>query len=109
MPMIIGEIRRFLLDSSSVRVSRSLRDTAYKALQARQQLEAGNSFEADLEDIAKAVDLPLKEVVYAIDAISDPVSLFAPVCRDDGDAAMLTDQISDGKNTDFKARFFWLD
>lgn len=100
VPMIIGEIRRFLRDSSSVRISRSIRDTAYQALQARQQIESQINREATLEEIAAAIDLPLQKVVYAMDAISDPISLFDPVYHDSGEAVMIMDQISDQKNTD---------
>lgn len=100
MPMIIGEIRRFLRDSSSVRVSRSIRDTAYKVLQARQELEARTNNEATLEEVASAMNMPLSEVVYAMDAISTPVSLFDPVYHDGSETVMIMDQISDSKNCD---------
>lgn len=100
VPMIIGEIRRFLRDSSSVRVSRSIRDTAYKVLQARQDLEASTNNEASLEEVAAAMNLPLTDVVYAMDAISSPVSLFDPVYHDGGETVMIMDQISDQKNCD---------
>ncbi len=102
VPMIIGEIRRFLRDSNAVRVSRSIRDTAYKVLQTRQQLEADSVSEASLDDIARAMNIPLAEVVYAIDAISDPVSLFDPVYHDGNETVMIMDQISDVKNSDEK-------
>lgn len=100
VPMIIGEIRRFLRDSSSLRVSRSIRDTAYKALQARQILEANGTHEATLEEVAAALNLPLSDVVYAMDAISTPVSLFDPVYHDGTETVMIMDQISDEKNCD---------
>ncbi|MCL2751384.1 MAG: RNA polymerase sporulation sigma factor SigG [Firmicutes bacterium] len=100
VPMIIGEIRRFLRDNNSIRVSRSLRDTAYKALQAREQLELKGVNEPTLEEIAAAVDLPVREIVNALDAISDPVSLFDPVYHDSGDTIMLMDQIGDEKSLD---------
>ncbi|MCL2676202.1 MAG: RNA polymerase sporulation sigma factor SigG [Firmicutes bacterium] len=100
VPMIIGEIRRFLRDNNSVRVSRSLRDTAYKALQAREALELTSQNEPSLEEIAAMIEIPLKDVVAAFDAISDPVSLFDPVYHDGGDTVMLMDQISDVKNRD---------
>lgn len=102
VPMIIGEIRRFLRDSCAVRVSRSIRDTAYHVLQMRQQLEAQSNSEASLEDISKAMNIPLSEVVYAMDAISDPVSLFDPVYHDGNETVMIMDQISDVKNSDEK-------
>ena len=100
VPMIIGEIRRFLRDCSSMRVSRSIRDTAYRALQTRQELEAASNSEAGYEEIAAAMGLPVFDVVYAMDAISDPVSLFDPVYHDSGETVMIMDQISDDKNTD---------
>lgn len=100
VPMIIGEIRRFLRDNNSIRVSRSLRDTAYQALQARERLELKNEVEPTVENIAKEMSMPLKEVVYALDAISDTVSLFDPVYHDGGDTIMLMDQIGDTKNTE---------
>ncbi len=100
VPMIIGEIRRFLRDSSPVRISRSLRDTAYKVLQTRQEIEAKTNSEAGYEEIAAALGMPVFEVVYAMDAISDPVSLFDPVYHDSGETVMVMDQISDEKNTD---------
>lgn len=100
VPMIIGEIRRFLRDNNSIRVSRSLRDTAYKALQAREMLELAGNLEPTLEEIAAAIDTPLKDVVYALDAISDPVSLYEPVYNDGGDTIMLMDQLGDNKNSE---------
>lgn len=100
VPMILGEIRRFLRDSSSLRVSRSIRDTAYRALSTRQEIETETNKEASLEDVAKAMNMPLKEVVYALDAISNPVSLFDPVYHDGGETVMIMDQISDVTNCD---------
>lgn len=100
VPMIIGEIRRFLRDNNSVRVSRSLRDTAYKALQAREALELKSNTEPTMEEIAAAIEMPVREVVYALDAISDPVSLFDPVYHDGGDTITLVDQLRDDKNSD---------
>lgn len=102
VPMIIGEIRRFLRDSTAVRVSRSIRDTAYKVLQTRQQIESDSNAEATLDDIAAAMNIPISEVVYAMDAISDPVSLFDPVYHDGNETVMIMDQISDIKNSDEK-------
>ena len=102
VPMIIGEIRRFLRDSSALRVSRSIRDTAYKVLQTRQQLESQSNTEASLEDISRAMNIPLSEVVYAMDAIADPMSLFDPVYHDGNETVMIMDQISDVKNSDEK-------
>lgn len=100
VPMIIGEIRRFLRDSSSIRVSRSIRDTAYKVLQKRQAIESESNREASLEEVASAINVPVSEVIYAIDAISNPVSLFDPVYHDSGETVMIMDQISDKKNCD---------
>ena len=100
VPMIIGEIKRYLRDSSHVRISRSIRDTAYKALQARQEIENKSWGEASMEQIASALNIPYKSVVYAMDAISDPVSLFDPIYHDGGETVMIMDQISDQKNTD---------
>ncbi|MBR2967587.1 MAG: RNA polymerase sporulation sigma factor SigG [Clostridia bacterium] len=100
VPMIIGEIKRYLRDSSHVRISRSIRDTAYKALQARQEIESNSWGEASMEQIAAILDIPYKSVVYAMDAISDPVSLFDPIYHDGGETVMIMDQISDQRNTD---------
>ena len=100
VPMIIGEIRRFLRDCSPLRVSRSIRDTAYRVLQTRTELEAESGAEADLEQISAAMNIPLKEVVYAMDAISDPVSLYDPVYHDGNETLMIMDQIGDVKNSD---------
>ncbi|OXS78477.1 RNA polymerase sporulation sigma factor SigG [Domibacillus enclensis] len=96
VPMIIGEIRRYLRDNNPIRVSRSLRDIAYKALQAREKLTAERSVEPAAEDIARAIDVPKEEMVFALDAIQDPVSLFEPVFQDGGDPIYMMDQISDG-------------
>lgn len=100
VPMIIGEIRRFLRDCSPLRVSRSIRDTAYRVLQTRTELEAESGTEAGLEQISEAMNIPLKEVVYALDAISDPVSLFDPVYHDGNETVMIMDQVGDVKNSD---------
>lgn len=101
VPMIIGEVRRYLRDNNSIRVSRSLRDTAYKALQAKENLSKKNQKEPSLSEIAKYMDIPLKDVVTALDAIQDPVSLFEPVFRDSGgDALYVMDQVKDPKNRD---------
>ena len=95
VPMIIGEIRRFLRDCSPLRVSRSVRDTAYHALQARQQIEYETGDAASLEDIAAALNLPVSDVVYALDGISDPVSLYDPVYHDGDDTVLVMDQLAD--------------
>ena len=97
VPMIIGEIRRFLRDSSALRVSRSIRDTAYKALTVRRELEAKEDREVTHEEIASAMDLPVSTVTYALDAISDPVSLYDPVYHDGEETVMVMDQIADEK------------
>ena len=102
VPMIIGEIRRFLRDSSPVRVSRSLRDTAYRAITTRQELESATNREANMEEVATALNIPLSDLVYAMDAISDPVSLFDPVYHDGNETVMIMDQVSDLKNCDEK-------
>jgi RNA polymerase sporulation-specific sigma factor len=100
VPMIIGEIRRYLRDNNSIRVSRSLRDTAYKALQVRDQLINKNSKEPTVGEIAEALDMPREDVVFALDAIQDPISLFEPIYHDGGDAIFVMDQVSDDKNQD---------
>lgn len=100
VPMIIGEIRRYLRDNNSIRVSRSLRDIAYKALQVRDRLIAHNNKEPTISEIAKELEMPREEVVFALDAIQDPVSLFEPIYHDGGDAIYVMDQISDNKNYD---------
>ena len=100
VPMIIGEIRRYLRDNSAIRVSRSMRDTAYRVLQAREHLMAENQKEPTVDEIAKVLDIPREEVVFAMDAIVDPVSLYEPVYSDGGDAICVMDQVRDTKNTD---------
>ena len=99
VPMIIGEVRRYLRDNSPMRVSRSLRDTAYRALQVREALTRQRGQEPTIEEIAKELDLPKEDVVFALDAIQDPISLYEPVVHDDGDALYVMDQIRDEKNT----------
>ncbi len=100
VPMISGEIRRYLRDNSALRVSRSLRDTAYRVIQAKEAYLNEHQREPSVEDIAKALDLEVSEVVMAMDAISDPVSLFDPVYSDGGESMSVMDQIGDSKNTD---------
>jgi RNA polymerase sporulation-specific sigma factor len=100
VPMIIGEIRRYLRDNNSIRVSRSLRDIAYKALQVRDQLINKNSKEPTVTEIAKELNISREEVVFALDAIQDPISLFEPIYNDGGDAIYVMDQVSDEKNLD---------
>ncbi len=100
VPMIIGEIRRYLRDYNTIRVSRSLKDIAYKALYVKEKLINTNSKEPTVTEIAKELDLPKEDVVFALDAIADPVSLFEPVYHDGGEAIYVMDQVKDGKNTD---------
>ncbi len=101
VPMIIGEIRRYLRDNSAIRVSRSMRDTAYRALQTKERLMAENSREPTVEEIARAMDMKQEDVVFALDAIMDPVSLYDPVYSDaGGDTVCVMDQVGDLKNTD---------
>ena len=102
VPMIIGEIRRYLRDNNSIRVSRSLRDTAYKALTAKENLGRTLQREPTIAEIAKELELPQEDVVLALDSIQEPVSLFEPVFHDDGDAIYVMDQVRDLKNTDAK-------
>ncbi|MGN4884247.1 RNA polymerase sporulation sigma factor SigG [Bacillus cereus group sp. MYBK106-1] len=100
VPMIIGEIRRYLRDNNPIRVSRSLRDIAYKALQVREKLIAENSKEPTAMDIAKVLEVTHEEIVFALDAIQDPVSLFEPIYNDGGDPIFVMDQLSDEKQKD---------
>ncbi|MBE6919665.1 MAG: RNA polymerase sporulation sigma factor SigG [Ruminococcaceae bacterium] len=100
VPMIVGEIRRYLRDNSAIRVSRSMRDTAYRVLQAREKLMRQSQREPTVEQIAKELDIPREEVVFAMDAIVDPVSLYEPVYSDGGDALCVMDQVRDRTNTD---------
>ncbi|HHW70942.1 MAG TPA: RNA polymerase sporulation sigma factor SigG [Clostridiales bacterium] len=100
VPMIIGEIRRYLRDNNPIRVSRSLRDIAYKAMQVREQMINKNSKEPTISEIAKALDLPREEVVFALDAIQDPISLFEPIYHDGGDAIYVMDQVKDENHQD---------
>lgn len=102
VPMIIGEIRRYLRDNNPIRVSRSLRDIAYKALQVRERLMSETSREPTAEEIAKVLEVPHEEIVFALDAIQDPVSLFEPIYNDGGDPIYVLDQISDEKNKDIQ-------
>ncbi len=105
VPMIIGEIRRYLRDNNAIRVSRSLRDTAYKAMQMRDRLSSELGREPTVQEIAKALEIKQEDVVLAMDAIQDPVSLFEPIYHDGGDALYVMDQIHDDKDNDDA----WLD
>lgn len=100
VPMIAGELRRFLRDHSAIRVSRSMRDTAYRVLQAKEKLTNRDGREPDVETIAKELGLPRQDVVFAMEAICDPVSLYEPIFSDAGESATVMDQIGDTKNTD---------
>lgn len=95
VPMIIGEIRRYLRDNNVIRVSRSMRDTAYKALQARDKLQGQWNREPTIAEIAEEMQLPREDIVFALEAIQDPVSLFEPVYNDGGDALYIMDQVKD--------------
>ena len=102
--MIIGEIRRYLRDNNAIRVSRSMRDTAYRAMQVKEALIAENNREPTVEEIAKRMDVPKEDVVLALEAIVEPVSLYEPVYSDGGDTIYVVDQVGDpSRDTD------WLD
>lgn len=98
-PMIIGEVRRYLRDNNSVRVSRSMRDTAYKAMQAKEKLLNENNREPTVEEIAKVLEMPKEEVVLALEAIVEPISIYEPVYSDGGDTIYVMDQLGD-QNSD---------
>ncbi len=105
VPMIVGEIRRFLRDNSPLRVSRSIRDTAYKILKAKEQLMLESQREPTVDEIAAALGIRREDVVVAMDAVADPVSLYEPIYSESGDAVCGMDQIGDTRNTDEA----WLD
>ena len=98
VPMIIGEIRRFLRDNNSIRVSRSLKDTAYKAIYAKENLTKKNLKEPTIMEIAEEIGVSKEDIVYALDAIQNPMSLYEPVYTDGGDTLYVMDQVSDKKN-----------
>lgn len=100
VPMIMGELRRFLRDHSPIRVSRSMRDTAYRVLQAKEKLTAETGREPDVDTIAKELNIARQDVVFAMEAISDPVSLYDPIYSESGESACVMDQIGDEQNTD---------
>lgn len=104
VPMIIGEIRRYLRDNNAIRISRSMRDTAYKAMQVKEQLTVEQMREPTIEEIAAALQLPKEDVVLALESIVDPVSLYEPVYSDGGDTIYVMDQVGD-ENDDRN----WLD
>ncbi len=100
VPMIIGEIRRYLRDNNPIRVSRSLRDIAYQALQVRDSLTYKNSKEPTVYEISEVLNVPKEDVVFALDAIQDPVSIFEPIYHDGGDPIYVLDQIKDDREQD---------
>lgn len=105
VPMIIGEIRRYLRDNNPIRVSRSMRDVAYKALQVRDSLVSRFAREPSISEIANELQLPREEIIFALDAIQEPISLFEPIYHDGGDPIFVMDQIGDDRNQDFN----WLE
>ena len=98
--MIAGEIRRYLRDNSVMRISRSMRDIAYRAMQAKEKLTAERGEEPTVDEIAAELGTPRSEVVFALDAICDPVSLYEPVYTDSGENVTVMDQVGDDRNTD---------
>ncbi|MBR3849519.1 MAG: RNA polymerase sporulation sigma factor SigG, partial [Oscillospiraceae bacterium] len=100
VPMIAGEIRRYLRDNSAIRVSRSIRDTAYRVLQAKEKATGELGREPSVEELAERLQIRREEIVFAMDAISDPVSLYEPVYSDGGESICVMDQIRDPNNSD---------
>lgn len=98
VPMIIGEVRRYLRDSGTMRISRSLRDLAYKAMQVRERIINETSAEPTIEAIAKELEVKKEEVVMALEAVSDPISLYEPVFSESGDTVYVMDQVGDKNN-----------
>ncbi len=98
VPMIIGECRRYLRDNNAIRVSRSLKDIAYRAIYAKEALMKCQEQEPTLEEIAKEIDVDKKMIAMALDAIASPMSLYEPVYQDGGDTLYIMDQVSDKKN-----------
>ena len=105
VPMIIGEIRRYLRDNSAIRVSRSMRDNAYRALTAKEKLTREKLREPTIDEIARELGMKKEDVVFALDAISDPISLYEPVFQDGGETVCVMDQVRDSRSTDES----WLD
>ncbi len=101
MPMIIGEVRRFLRDNNSVRVSRSMRDTAYKAIQCKERLTAKNGREPTVEEMAQELGIKREDVVVALEAIVEPVSLYEPTFSDGGDPVYIMDQVGGSDDQDW--------
>ncbi len=102
VPMVIGEIRRYLRDNNAIRVSRSMRDTAYRAMQARERLAAANGKEPDIEQIAQEIEMKPSAVAAALEAVMEPVSIYEPIYHDGTDAIYVLDQMGDDKNTEEK-------
>lgn len=100
VPMIIGEIRRYLRDNNSIRVSRSMRDVAYKTLKAKEAYINEHSKEPTIEELAQLIEIPKEDIVFALEAIQDPVSLYEPAYNDGTDTIFVMDQVKDTKNTD---------
>lgn len=100
VPMIVGEIRRYLRESNSLRISRGIRDVAYQALQAREALERTSGAEVSIEQISEQINIPVKQIVYCLEAINEPVSLFEPVYNDGNDAIFFMDQLGDKGDSD---------
>lgn len=98
VPMIIGEIRRYLRDNSSMRISRSIKDVAYKAMQAKEALIEKNQKEPSVEEIAEVLELPVSDIVIALESIVEPISIFESVYSDNGDSIYVLDQLGDGND-----------
>ena len=100
VPMIVGEVKRYLRDNNSIRVSRSVRDLAYKAIQTKEKMTKEKGIEPTIEEIAKELNVEKEEIAFSLDAIQDPVSLQEPVYNDGAESIFLMDQVKDSKNTD---------
>ncbi len=100
VPMIIGEVRRYLRDRGAIRVSRSMRDLAYRALGIREMIQSETQTDPTVDELARKMNVPREELVFALDAIMEPVSLFEPIGTDGGDSLLVMDQVGDPKNTD---------
>lgn len=98
VPMIIGEIRRYLRDNNSIRVSRSIKDTAYRAMQVKEQLTNKLNREPTVSEIAKELDIPSRDVVIALESVVDPISLYEPIYSDGGDTIYVLDQVGDNND-----------
>lgn len=100
VPMIIGEIRRHLRESNSLRISRSIRDTAFQVLHARELLESFHNREVTLDEVSAALDIPMSRVIYCLDAVNEPISLYEPAYSDENDTLLYVDQIADTSGSD---------